>query len=676
MSSRVGLTVALGFVIVGCAGAAPTAQTPEAGSANAAAAPKKKGCDAVREAFSIFDDGLTAPPKSEKNEKTDKGEKPSKQENEAPNASAATAMRNLRLIDRKLADLRAGLRAASSDSSLRDPIASADTALASMSEAARAETKALEADAQVMATALGEIEAAQTTLDTICKKPKDVDCAAVETAQRAYVTMSWTDSASIVRVSKTIAGVAFKNPAGAPARDKIATNLLTIAKQSSALDARREELRKKLDASKMVDSLTPIAKACRLDEEGPQHIATPGWVTAPSPDMRKLVVVVHVKADGRLSSRLRDWASQSQGIRRAAFEGASLGAFGSGFFVVPRKGELLVITNRHVVELGSQAEIEMGDGTKSNAEILYTDPEWDLAVLRPEKQLVDAGLAIDPDAAKDHQTVIATGYPGVGGRPSYQTTRGHVSNQKFLSTDGVPYVQHTAPVDPGGSGGPLTTERGTLLGVNTLKIQERENVAMAVPAAAIVQAIKRAESQERDAAELRSSARDTCLEVVSELSSPKPRMPALYHRISNSMVGDTGSDAFNAIALREQGIEPMLLRSPIATLRIAVAANLVTSARMNGLNPFETCSSPEREDWENISSMDRVRFKVRVGSGTRELVLRREHGGWKLVRLALAPPVDPPPFVPVKGDKTKAVAGVKTKEAIPAGATGSKKAKR
>ena len=658
MISRLGSglpAIALVIGAVGCAGAAPSAHAPSSSSP----ATQAKGCEAVRESFVAFEEGIPSTKETAAN-------KDAPAEVATALTTTSAAMRKLRIVDRKLADLRAGLRAAASDGSLRSAVASAENALAALSETTRAESKALESDAQVMGAALAEIEGAQTALDALCKKPKDADCGAVETAQEAYVTMSWGDPGSMVRTAKAIGALSFRSPAGAPARDRIATNLLSIAKQTEDIEKRGEAIRAKLDTNALVAALAPLAKACRLDEQAPQKLATPGWVTASSPDLRKLVVVVHVKADGRLASRFRDWASQSAGIRRAAFEGASLGAFGSGFFVVPKNGDVLVITNRHVVELGNEAEIEMGDGTKSKAEILYTDPSWDLAVLRPEKPLVDAGLAIDPDAAKDHQTVIATGYPAVGGRPSYQTTRGHVSNQRFSSTDGVPYVQHTAPVDPGGSGGPLTTERGTLLGVNTLKIQERENVAMAVPASAILQTIKRAESQERDAAALRASARDTCLEVVSELSAAKPRMPALYHRISNSMVGDTGSDAFNAIAEREQGLEPMLLRSPITTLRIAVAANLVTTSRVHGLSPYETCSSPEREDWENIASMDRVRFHIRVGSGTRDLVLRREHGGWKLARLAFAPP-EP---LPLPAKNAKEVAKAKTKDSK------TKKAKR
>ena len=96
---------------------------------------------------------------------------------------------------------------------------------------------------------------------------------------------------------------------------------------------------------------------------------------------------------------------------------------------------------------------------------------------------MNEGFALAATPAKDQQTVVATGFPGIIGKPSYQTTKGYVSNESFLLDDGtrpLMYVQHTAPIDPGSSGGPLTDESGKVLGVNTLKITGREAVGLAV----------------------------------------------------------------------------------------------------------------------------------------------------------------------------------------------------
>ena len=98
------------------------------------------------------------------------------------------------------------------------------------------------------------------------------------------------------------------------------------------------------------------------------------------------------------------------------------------------------------------------------------------------------GFALADAAVHDQDSVVASGYPGIDGKPSYQVTRGFVSNERFeLDDAGGPdlYIQHTAPIDPGSSGGPLMTPEGKVLGVNTLKIRHRENVGLAVPASIV-----------------------------------------------------------------------------------------------------------------------------------------------------------------------------------------------
>src|SRR5690606_28710859 len=146
--------------------------------------------------------------------------------------------------------------------------------------------------------------------------------------------------------------------------------------------------------------------------------------------------------------------------------------------------------------------------------------------------------------ARDQQVVIATGFPGMIGRPSYQTTRGYVSNESFrLEEDAsrpLTYVQHTAPIDPGSSGGPLTDEGGHVLGVNTMKVTNREAVGLAVPASAILATIRRADDlavRSSSVERRREAARLACLSFVAELASEAPRMSVLEPMISNELVG-------------------------------------------------------------------------------------------------------------------------------------------
>jgi hypothetical protein len=55
--------------------------------------------------------------------------------------------------------------------------------------------------------------------------------------------------------------------------------------------------------------------------------------------------------------------------------------------------------------------------------------------------------------------------------------------------DGVSWIQHSAPISPGSSGGALLSSRGELLGINSFLVQESQNLNFAVPAATLARAL-------------------------------------------------------------------------------------------------------------------------------------------------------------------------------------------
>jgi S1-C subfamily serine protease len=382
----------------------------------------------------------------------------------------------------------------------------------------------------------------------------------------------------------------------------------------------------------------------------------PAWVTSDAPDLRKMTMVVRVLPEGRIKTKLEDWADNAIGSVAAAYEGASRGGFGSGFFVMPRPGDLYIVTNRHVVDFGDHATLMMQDGTAITGEILYVDPDADLAVLRPkppkDKPLdVTYGLGLDATMAKDQQVVIATGYPGLAARPSYQTTRGYVSNQRFVDPwDHNTYIQHTAPIDKGGSGGPLTSEKSLVLGVNTLKITDREAVGMSVPASQVLDAVNHAMRPTPDAETLRKEAAAACMQTLA-IATGFGKTDELYQRISLGMVAETGAAAYNAV--KDKQLEELLYESPIDALRSAVAMKMQRDARVGHLNPFEICQSPDPDDMEHILTMDRVRFHMHAGAETKDLVLHREFGVFRVLRFDILPPPKDEPFTLTKPAKKK-----------------------
>lgn len=138
---------------------------------------------------------------------------------------------------------------------------------------------------------------------------------------------------------------------------------------------------------------------------------------------------------------------------------------GSGV-VVSSSGYIL--TNNHVIEGADQIEVASNDGRKFKAEVVGTDPESDLAVL---KVSADAGLEpivfAQPRSLKVGDVVLAIGNPfGVG----QTVTSGIVSalDRTHLGINTFEdFIQTDAAINPGNSGGALVDSNGVLVGINT-----------------------------------------------------------------------------------------------------------------------------------------------------------------------------------------------------------------
>ena len=143
---------------------------------------------------------------------------------------------------------------------------------------------------------------------------------------------------------------------------------------------------------------------------------------------------------------------------------------GSGF-VWDREGH--VVTNYHVVEGAEEVEVTFLDGVTVPAEIVGTDPDSDLAVLRVERVAdrlspVDLG---DSGQVFVGQRAIAIGNPF---GQEWTLTTGVVSAlgrtlPSSTSQFSIPeMIQTDAAINPGNSGGPLLDRDGNVIGVNTM----------------------------------------------------------------------------------------------------------------------------------------------------------------------------------------------------------------
>ncbi|MBV8702876.1 MAG: trypsin-like peptidase domain-containing protein, partial [Acetobacteraceae bacterium] len=162
-------------------------------------------------------------------------------------------------------------------------------------------------------------------------------------------------------------------------------------------------------------------------------------------------------------------------------------ARGSGFIVNP---DGLIITNNHVVKDARRVEVTLDSGEKLTAKVVGTDPRTDIAVLKVETSKALPYLQLgDSKDVQPGQWVIAIGNPfGL----SESVSAGIVS-AVGRSIGAGPYdqfIQIDAPINQGNSGGPLVTQDGRVVGMNTAILSPSGGsigIGFAIPSAMIQQ---------------------------------------------------------------------------------------------------------------------------------------------------------------------------------------------
>ena len=146
---------------------------------------------------------------------------------------------------------------------------------------------------------------------------------------------------------------------------------------------------------------------------------------------------------------------------------------GTGF-VIDTQGH--IVTNQHVVADAEEIEVDCPSGDRAWAEVLGTDLDSDLAVLKvdvPADRLFPLPLG-DSDQVQVGDTVIAIGNPfGLSGTMTSGiiSAIGRTLDSERASPGGQPFssgdiLQTDAAINPGNSGGPLINLQGEVIGVN------------------------------------------------------------------------------------------------------------------------------------------------------------------------------------------------------------------
>lgn len=137
---------------------------------------------------------------------------------------------------------------------------------------------------------------------------------------------------------------------------------------------------------------------------------------------------------------------------------------GSGVIVSPAG---YILTNNHVIEEADEIEVVLNDGRTSVAQVIGTDPETDLAILKIDLDKLPVITLGNSDALAIGDQVLAIGNPfGVG-----QTVTSGIVSALGRTQLGINifenFIQTDAAINPGNSGGALVDTQGRLMGINT-----------------------------------------------------------------------------------------------------------------------------------------------------------------------------------------------------------------
>ena len=195
--------------------------------------------------------------------------------------------------------------------------------------------------------------------------------------------------------------------------------------------------------------------------------------------------IVGIKVEYNVNSLISMFGRQTQSTTAQAS--------GSGI-IISEDGYIL--TNNHIVSTSSEEsyyEVSeatkvtvtlFGDETEYEAQIIGTDEQTDLAVIKIDKTGLTKAEFADSDNIKVGEFAMAVGNP-LGLESTI--TCGVVSavNREVTDSDGKTYtlIQTDAAINAGNSGGALVNSQGQVIGINTLKLEGTgiEGMGFAIP---------------------------------------------------------------------------------------------------------------------------------------------------------------------------------------------------
>lgn len=263
------------------------------------------------------------------------------------------------------------------------------------------------------------------------------------------------------------------------------------------------------------------------------------------------------RLQGQLPDFLEDFMGERFGDQfggpRPSPEARSMG---SGFVI---SDDGYVLTNYHVIAKAEKVNVQLRDRREFEAEIVGTDKQSDLALLKVEASdlpKVDIGSS---DALQVGEWVMAIGAP-FGFENTI--TKGIVSakGRSLPNENYVPFIQTDAAVNPGNSGGPLFNMDGEVIGVNSQIVSRSggfNGLSFAVPidmAMNVVDQLK--EDGEVTRGWLGVMIQEVDRELAQSFGMERPRGALVAQVMSDSPAGEAGFKPGDVvIAFNDESIE-------------------------------------------------------------------------------------------------------------------------
>lgn len=150
---------------------------------------------------------------------------------------------------------------------------------------------------------------------------------------------------------------------------------------------------------------------------------------------------------------------------------------GSGFII---SSDGLILTNAHVVNGADEITVRLTDDREFRGKVLGLDTQTDIAVVKINAKDLPYVRLGNSDNVKVGEWVAAIGSPfGL----TNSVTAGIVSakSRNLPDENLVPFIQTDVAINPGNSGGPLLNQRGEVIGIVTVRVEEAAGIGFAIP---------------------------------------------------------------------------------------------------------------------------------------------------------------------------------------------------